>query len=135
MSQYIIGDRGTNSDVLSDHKAFLSIPSRGLAVIPVDLAIINASQYPEPLPPWAYGEVVWQGAYVLSLSLSDGIGLHGRVTHQNGTPDPYKGVYLDYRYAIHRSLYIGDVLYTISQAMVKANALVDLSDLASVVYE
>jgi len=135
MSQYIIGDRGTNSDVLSDHKAFLSIPSRGLAVIPVDLAIINASQYPEPLPPWAYGEVVWQGAYVLSLSLSDGIGLHGRVTHQNGTADPYKGVYLDYRYAIHRSLYIGDVLYTISQAMVKANALVDLSDLASVVYE
>ncbi len=135
MSQYIIGDRGTSSDVLSDHKAFLSIPARGLAVIPVDLAIINASQYPDPLPPWAYGEVVWQGAYVLSVDLSGGIGLHGRVTHQNGTADPSRGVYLDYRYAVHRSLYIGDVLYTISQAMVKANALADLSGLASVVYE
>ncbi len=135
MSQYVIGDRGTGSDVLWDHKAFLSIPARGLAVIPVDLAIINASQYPDPLPPWAYGEVVWQGAYVLSVDLDGGIGLYGRVTHQNGTADPDGGVYLDSRYAIHRSLYIGDVLYTISQAMVKANALADLSELASVVYE
>ncbi|HLE54576.1 MAG TPA: beta-propeller domain-containing protein [Thermoplasmata archaeon] len=134
MSQYIIGDRGTGSDVLSDHKAFLSIPARGLAVIPVDLAIIKASQYPDPLPPWAYGEIVWQGAYVLSVDLAGGIGLHGRVTHQNATADAYPGANLDYRYAIHRSLYIGDVLYTISQAMVKANALADLSELASIVY-
>lgn len=134
-TEYIIGDRGTNSDVLYDHKAFLSIPSRGLVVLPVELAIINASQYPDPLPPWAYGEIVWQGAYVLSVSLTDGISLYGRVTHGNGTVDPYYGRYLDYRFAIHRSVYIGDVLYTVSPAMVKANALADLSEIASVVYE
>jgi len=134
-SEYIVGDRGTNSDVLWDHKAFLSIPSRGLVVLPVDLAIINASQYPDPLPPWAYGETVWQGAYVLSVSLEGGIGLVGRVTHENGTADPYRGAYLDYQYMIHRSLHIGDVLYTVSPAMVKANGLADLSEIAAVVYE
>jgi hypothetical protein len=101
----------------------------------VDLAIINASQYPDPLPPWAYGETVWQGAYVLSVSLEGGIGLVGRVTHENGTADPYRGAYLDSQYMIHRSLHIGDVLYTVSPAMVKANGLADLSEIAAVVYE
>ncbi len=135
VSQMVIGDPGTTSDVLRDAKAFLSIPSRGLVVLPVQLALINASQYPQPVAPWGWGQVVWQGAYVLSVNIAGGVGVFGRITHETGTVDPYAGVYLNYSLEIHRSLYIGDDLYTISDAKVKVNALSDLSEVASVVYE
>ena len=52
----IIGDRGTDSPILSDPKAFLFDKSSGLLVIPVNLALINATDNakqpssPVPIP-------------------------------------------------------------------------------------
>jgi len=69
ISKYIIGDRGTFSEALYDHKAFLYIRSHNLIVLPVLLYEIDYSKYPGGAPPEAYGEPVWEGAYVLSLSL------------------------------------------------------------------
>jgi inhibitor of cysteine peptidase len=127
----IIGDRGTDSPVLYDHKAFLFDKSRNLLVIPVLEAKINPAQYPEGVPSWAYGEPVWQGAYVFDISLDGGIQERGRITHIDNIANPEQGYYYYYSpFAVERSLYIsgeaGDVLYTISDAKIMMNSLENL---------
>jgi uncharacterized secreted protein with C-terminal beta-propeller domain len=127
IGKYEIGDRGTDSPVLWDHKAFLFDKSRNLLVIPVLVAEVDESKYPEGVKPDAYGEPVWQGAYVLHVSLDAGISLQGRITHIENIADPEKEYYYYYSpFSVERSLYIGDVLYTISQAKIKMNSLENL---------
>jgi uncharacterized secreted protein with C-terminal beta-propeller domain len=124
---YVIGDRGTDSPVLYDHKAFLFDKSRNLLVIPVLVAEIDESKYPQGVPPYAYGEPVWQGAYVLNVSLDQGLQLKGRITHIENPADLEQGYYYYYSsFTVTRSLYIGDVLYTISQAKIMMNSLDNL---------
>jgi inhibitor of cysteine peptidase len=127
LAKYEIGNRGTNSPVLTDHRAFLFDQERKLLALPVSVAIINQSQYPNGVPPYAYGKTVWQGVYVftVSLDLQDQITLKGTVTHvENGN--------LHIAHQITRVLYINDVLYTISQSKIKMNSLEDLSEIKEV---
>jgi len=127
ISKYEIGDRGTDSPVLWDHKAFLFDKSRNLMVIPVLEAKVDVTKYPEGVPAWAYGEPVWQGAYVFHVSLDAGIEEKGKITHVENIADPEQDYYYYYSpFAVERSLYIGDVLYTISQAKIKMNNLENL---------
>jgi uncharacterized secreted protein with C-terminal beta-propeller domain len=127
ISKYEIGDRGTDSPVLWDHKAFLFDKSRNLMVIPVLEAKVDVTEYPEGVPAWAYGEPVWQGAYVFYVSLDAGIEEQGKITHVENIADPEKEYYYYYSpFAVERSLYIEDVLYTISQAKIKMNSLENL---------
>jgi len=123
----IIGHRGTDSPVLWDHKAFLFDKSRNLLVIPVLEAKVDETEYPEGVPAWAYGEPVWQGAYVFNISLDQGLQLKGRITHIENPADLEQDYYYYYSpFAVERSLYIDDVLYTISQAKIKMNSLENL---------
>jgi len=125
LAKYEIGNRGTDSPVLRDHKAFLFGKKKNLLVIPVSVAEIDESQYPNGVPPYAYGEIVWQGAYVftISLTLEEKIMLRGIITHvENG--DVHNN-----SYDITRTLYMGEVLYTISESKIKMNSLLDLSEI------
>lgn len=127
ISKYVIGDRGTDSPVLYDHKALLFDRSRNLLVIPVSVAKIDESKYPQGVPSNAYGQPVWQGAYVFNISLSQGIQFKGRITHIQNPADLGQGYYYSYSpFSIQRSLYIGDVLYTISDAKIMMNNLENL---------
>jgi uncharacterized secreted protein with C-terminal beta-propeller domain len=127
ISKYEIGDRGTDSPVLWDHKAFLFDKSRNLLVIPVLEAKINPTQYPEGVPPSAYGEYVWQGAYVFDISLDQGLQLKGRITHIESPAELEQGYYYSYSpLSVTRSLYIDNVLYTISDAKIMMNNLENL---------
>ena len=133
IAKYEIGDRGTDSPVLTDHKAFLFSLERNLLVIPVLVAEINQTAYPGEVPPQAYGEYVYQGAYVFNISPDGGIVLTGRVTHLEGKDDLLKsGFYFESKYTVERALYIGDVLYTISAGMIRMNGLPGLEPLNSV---
>lgn len=116
VSKYIIGEQGTYSEVLSDHKAFLFDRSKSLLVMPVSVSEGGK---------WN----AWQGAYVFNLDLENGFVLKGKVTHINETTteDEY-GYYYDYFSQIRRSLYIDDVLYTVSSRMVKMNDLDNLDN-------
>jgi len=125
VSKYVIGDRGTDSYVLSDHKAFLFSRSKNLLVIPISLAEIDRESYSGEVPPDAYGETVWQGAYVFSVSVENGLVLRGRITHE-------ENACLDPSYYVKRSLYINDVLYTISDGLVKMNDLKSLDEIGKV---
>jgi len=125
LAKYEIGDRGTDSPVLNDHKAFLFDKEKNLLIIPVSVAEIDESQYPNGVPPYTYGEIVWQGAYVftISLELEEKIMLRGTITHiENGN------VYNDLNY-ITRAFFIGEVIYTISESKIKMNSLQNLSEI------
>jgi len=127
ISKVEIGDRGTDSPVLWDHKAFLFDKSRNLLVMPILVAEVDQSEYPEGVPSWAYGEPVWQGAYVFDISVDGGLQLKGRITHIESPADLEQDYYWSYSpLSVERSLYIGDVLYTISNAKIKMNNLENL---------
>jgi len=131
VGKIIIGDRGTDSPALRDHHAFLFDRKRSLLVIPILEAKIFREKYPEGVPPYVYGEYVFQGAYVFKISPEEGVILRGRITHLEDTEDLEKsGYYFSSKYQVERSLFIGDVLYTVSKGKIKANSLTDLLEIS-----
>jgi inhibitor of cysteine peptidase len=132
VAKYEIGDRGTDSPVLNDHKALLFDKEKNLLVIPVLVAEIDPDDYAGEVPDWAYGEYVWQGAYVFDISL-DGLGLRGNITHIDDYQDLLKsGYYFSSEYAVERALYIDNVLYTMSAMKIKMNNLEILTEINDV---
>jgi uncharacterized secreted protein with C-terminal beta-propeller domain len=133
VSKYVIGDRGTDSLALQDHKAFLFDKNKNLLVIPITLVEVDRSKYPNGVPSEVQGDYTFQGAYVFNIDPS-GITLRGRVTNMENDTDLKKAGYYYYGdgSSIERSLYIGNVLYTISKNMVKASDLITLSEISKV---
>ncbi len=119
LAKYEIGDRGTSSEALYDHKAFLFSKDRNLLVLPVLLA---EKDY----------QYTWQGAYVFDLTLQNGFTLKGKISHDEPQGQAEKPEYYYPRYPVRRSLYIGDTLYTVSDAAIKANSLNDLAEIRTI---
>ncbi|MFB3888861.1 MAG: beta-propeller domain-containing protein [Candidatus Bathyarchaeia archaeon] len=137
MSNFTIGDRGTDSPALYDPKAFLFDQSRQLLVLPINLYQIDQKQASQG--PSAYGKLVWQGAYVFQVTLDGGFVLRGRVSQVDNIPltDPFALLSGDYQsqvynHFIERALYIDNVLYTVSNARVQLNSLDSLALLAKI---
>ncbi|MDP3882426.1 MAG: beta-propeller domain-containing protein [Nanoarchaeota archaeon] len=126
----IIGDRGSDSYALHEHKAFLFDKKRNLLVLPVSVAKINESRYDsyEEMPDWAYGDVVYRGAYAFNIS-DKGIVLTGKITHLSSDKSLDYGY--DYEKEIRRSLFMDNTLYTISSDIIKANSLSDMGEIKS----
>ncbi|MBC7091719.1 MAG: beta-propeller domain-containing protein [Nitrososphaeria archaeon] len=131
ISKYVIGERGTDSPILRDHRALLFDSERSFMAIPVLVAMIDRSQYPGTVPPYAYGEPVWQGLYVFNLTIEHGIIFRGKITHlsQNISGGLSSDDYLKF---IERAIYIGDYLYTISNKIVKVNDINNLKEVSSI---
>ena len=133
IDSYVLGDRGTDTPVLYEPKAFLFDKTKNLLVIPVSLAVVaNRTSI------WDYGQTVWQGAYVFTLT-TNGFALKGNVTHLNAAQLNSQGLIADpnnywetQNEWINRSLYIGNTLYTISNDQIKLNSLSNLSQIAVV---
>lgn len=122
ISKYEIGNWSTDSYALYDHRAFLFSRPRNLLVMPI-------------------GYYCQQEAYVFNVSLEDGIVLKGKITHMESDETwPYENynsptwIYPWYYhdYSVKRALYIDNVLYTISDGLVKMTDLKDLSELNKV---
>src|SRR5437773_6773795 len=114
----------SDSPALKDAKAVLFDRTNSLLVIPID-----GSQY-------AYYQAAststgqcstGSSAYVFNVT-SASLTLRGTVTHQ--TPD--NPLSCSSEYNISRELFIGGVLYTISDAIIKLSSLTDLAQLGSV---
>ncbi len=118
VSKYMIGERGTDSDALRDHKAFLFSKSKNLLIVPVRVSEGGK---------WN----AWQGAYVFNLDLDNGFVLKGKITHRVNVSGEEK-YQIDYNAQIKRSLYMDDVVYTISNKMIKMNSLGDLAEINKV---
>jgi hypothetical protein len=126
-----VGDRGSDSQALYNHHAFLFSRARNLLVIPILEAQIDEDDFAGDVPPNFYGDFVYQGAYVFNVSL-EGIELRGRVTHIDDDSLLKSGYRFESEYAVERSLYIEDNLYTISQGRLKINDLGTLEEVKTV---
>ncbi|MFH1290221.1 MAG: beta-propeller domain-containing protein, partial [Nanoarchaeota archaeon] len=135
IAKYTIQGDYTQSDALYEPKAFLFNKEKQLLVIPVSITqygvVPQSSTEPTDkeigIAPTQGG--YWQGAYVFKITLS-GFELQGGVTHQENTNQQY--YYGDYNQNMNRALYIGNTLYTISNAKVKLNNLTDLAQIAEI---
>ncbi|MFH1779789.1 MAG: beta-propeller domain-containing protein [Candidatus Micrarchaeota archaeon] len=130
VSSFVIGDRGTDSLALHEHKAFLFDEAKELLVIPVLLAEIDAGKYPNGVEPSTYGDFVFQGAYVFKAN-TNGFELLGRVSHSS-EEDALKSGYYWGGNQVKRTAFIENSLYTISEEFVKANNLTTLVEEGSV---
>jgi inhibitor of cysteine peptidase len=105
-----------SSTALYEHKAFLFDEEKNLLVIPA-------------------GSYSKESAYVFDITIEDGVQLKGIIVHEaeteEKTEEDYNYWYYDYGYSIKRCLYIDNVLYTISEKMVKMNSLEDLFEINS----
>lgn len=121
----IIGENGSYSDGLYDHKAFLFDRKKGILSIPISIGKILEGNN--------YGSTVYEGAVVYKVDLISGFTQAGKISHHSPTDQETlrKGEYIENSYArtINRILYMDDYLYTVSDTTIKAHTLWDLKEL------
>jgi uncharacterized secreted protein with C-terminal beta-propeller domain len=129
-----IGDRGSESELLYNHKALLFSREKGLLAFPASVAEVSPGQkdlYTTGAPP--YGEFTFQGLYVYHLDPDTGFTLRGRISHLSDEDMLKSGYgYWDGEKSVQRGLYIDDTLYTMSQKILKANSLSTLGEIRAV---
>ncbi len=124
---YEVGKEGTDSEALRDHKAFLFDKKKNLLVIPIR-EIEGKEQYDSRYG--YYMQKVWQGAYVFGITPEDGFKLRGKISHINDYEE--QQYYWDSPNAVRRSLYIGDMLYTVSARKIMMNSLNNITEINSI---
>lgn len=97
-----IGEEGTYSELLNNHKALLFSKEKNIIAFPIS---ITGEDY----------EVTFQGAIVYGLSLENGFEEKGRITNIENDIDKYYS-----RNSVQRIIYINDTLYTLSRNLIKA---------------
>jgi inhibitor of cysteine peptidase len=129
IAKYVIEADYADSEALYDPHAFLFDKDKQLLVVPISAyqyGVVDTSGR-EEIYSWATTAGFWQGAFVFKLTTS-GFTLKGTVTHvENATS---YGV--DYNQSVERALYIGNTLYTVSNAKVQLNSLDTLALIAEV---
>lgn len=129
----IIGDRGTDSELLTNHRALLFSREKNLLAFPVTLMEVNNNPDKMKMNLLQYGEFTFQGALVYNLDIEKGFNLKGRITHLTGEDYLKAGnSWYNSNKNVQRIIYIGDTLFTLSNSMVKANAMSDLKERGSV---
>jgi len=128
---YSIGDVGTSSQALYDHKAFLFSHDKNLLVIPAEVRETSESEYEY------WGKLSFSGALVFNIN-TDGISLKGKISH--ASEEDKKAMeneywYYNYETSVKRALYIGDKLYTLSDKYIKENSISDLSETNSLEFK
>jgi inhibitor of cysteine peptidase len=127
IAKYIVEGDWTDSEALQEPKAFLFDKQKALLVIPISKTTYDVV---EPSSEEIYMQGgFWQGAYVFELTLA-GFELKGGITHQETASS--ESYYIDYNQNVNRALYIGDTLYTVSNAKVQLNSLDTLAFIAEV---
>ncbi|MBR9700222.1 copper amine oxidase [Candidatus Woesearchaeota archaeon] len=121
-----IGTSGSDSEALNEHKAFLFDKKKNLLVIP--LREVKGEREYDRLT--GYRQRVWQGAYVFSLTPEDGFDVKGKISHNEGFEEDRW--YWGSPYAVKRSLYMDDVLYTISHKKIMMHDLEDIDEINEV---
>jgi inhibitor of cysteine peptidase len=123
-----IGDAGSDSAALSDHKAFLFDKEKNLLVIPARVVRQDTGQVDKI---GGTRPNIWYGAYVFGVSPEAGFVLRGTVEH--GTGDGGYYYYGSSKNEVKRSLYIGNTLYTLSSAKILANPLDNINTTAATI--
>lgn len=125
--QVVIGARGTDSELLRDHKALLFDKNKNLLAFPI--TVMEKKGTNSTGSPTEYGQFSFAGAYVYNIDLQNGLTLKGKLTHLTQEDYNKAGDYwYDSDSNIRRIIYIGDNLYTISDNKIKACDLSTLQE-------
>lgn len=115
LDSFIIGDAGSDSIALQDHRAFLYSEEKNLLSLP---AVLREND-----------KLTFSGSLVFNI-INDKLTLKGKIDHSTGgasaSADYWNG-YSYYDNTVKRNLYINDNLYTFSNKFLKINNLADLS--------
>lgn len=126
VARELIGDRGTDSELLRNHKALLFAKDKNLLAFPVTLMEVQPqyNRTESERSKLEYGRFAFQGAYIYNFDLTNGFKLKRRITHLTSEDYLKAG---DYWYGsdknVSRILYIGDTVYTISPSAIMAHDL------------
>jgi inhibitor of cysteine peptidase len=116
----VIGDRGTSSEALYNHKAFTFWESEGLLALPIDLYELEGDQ----TSPSDFGVMTFKGLYVYRVSIEGGFEKIGEIP----TPDALE----DYWYFYNdwtRGIFIGDNVYAVTPEQVKSAKITDIANI------
>ena len=97
-----IGEKGTSSELLYNHKALLFSKEKNIIAFPISITKENY-------------EVTFQGAIVYGLSLDKGFELKAKISNAANDYDRYFS-----KNNVERIIYIKDTLYTLSKTLIKA---------------
>lgn len=131
-AQLLLGNMGSDSPVLQNHHAFLCDAQRGFFGMP---ATVYTQRGASMTSPWS-GETTLSFAGYLVFRITDDhqLALAGKM-EGNDLQDNGTGILRgDAQEAIDRGLYIGDTLYTISNARVMAFSLTDFQKIGELRY-
>lgn len=129
----VIGDRGTDSELLHNHKALLFSKEKNLLAFPVTVYEIPESVKQQPQRDVTrHGDFTFQGAYVYELDLTKGFTLRQTISHLTKEDHLRAGDgWYESRRNVERIVYIDRTLYTLSQAMIKAHDLDTFAEVGS----
>lgn len=113
-----VGDTGTYSEVLYNHKALLFSKEKNIIAFPI--SITKSENVTDRT------KLAFQGAIIYELDLNDGFTLKGKIAHMEVT-NGYESY--DYKQEIQRIIYIGDDLYTLSPATIKRADISTMNEL------
>lgn len=119
-----IGDSGSHSEAIDDHKAFLFDKDKNLLAIPIrevdEKYTTDKNGY--------FRNKVWNGAYVFTIT-KNGFKERGKVSHIEDEDEKY---YWYSPYNVRRILFMDDNLYTISEKLIKINDLGTIEEIGKV---
>ncbi len=117
-----IGDRGTDSPILWDHKALYWDAEKHLFGFPVQVSLLTTPF--DAQKPWNYGQVSYQGAYIYEVTPEKGFTLKAKLSQIPVNMKPKTESYNDYSYSyweseatnyfVDRILRVDENLYTLS---------------------
>jgi hypothetical protein len=132
----VIGTRGSTSEAATNHLAFNYFAPKGMLAIPITVCEQSSggSDYADVM--------TFSGVQVYRVSTKDGFTLQGQVSHPYVDPvdgDTYyvggacSNWWTDSNSVVQRTIFMDDVVYSVSDERIKANGLDALSeDLADV---
>jgi len=127
-STLLIGDRGTYSEALWNHKAVLFDRDERLLAFPVSIHEVEPGT--DPTLPWNYGHPVFNGAAILDVGLDTGITYVDGITHI----DDAVSSWWQFDRQIRRLFRMNQAIYTVSDSMIMAhdeNSLEEISRLVT----
>ncbi len=139
-AKYIVQSQWSDSPIAYDPHAFLFDVQRQLLVIPVSInnnlfgikPVIGSAE--EGSVTLAIAPSYWQGVYVFNLNTANGFTLRGNITQIDNSDQTKAGDYywIGSNFVINRALYIGNILYTVSNGAVQLNSLDNLALLGKI---
>lgn len=128
-----IGDKGTNTELTSNHKALYWDAEKHLFGFPVDYYQLEKGF--DAANPWQYGVGKWQGAYIYNVTPEKGFELKAKLSQlpisasmeiDYGKDYSY---YSYYNYFVNRILRVGDdSLFTLSNNQINAYDLTNFKE-------